>query len=239
VTSSKVVGSVEQLVDFLFDGAVGDELAHEMAGWLADSSRFRSFITTYRDKVRKKLRGAGEPESRLDVRAELRVACLLAADRHIQLTFEASGQAAGGPDFTLRHRGATLNLEVTRLRRPPEPLSIGRTLLAKLRQVPPSVPNALLLATEAHSSDPAAVEAAVRDLRARADAKEDAFFTRHGLMGGRGFYERFLRLSAVVVWAEQAPAIDRARLWVNPSARIDPPRRALGALESCLRAEAG
>ena len=228
--------AIEQLAAFLLDDAPADPLAEELIGWLASSSRFRVFATTYRDKIRKKLRGAGDSESRLDVRAELSVARLLLADERVALQFEVSG-LAGGPDFAVTHRGRALNLEVTRLRRPPEPVSIGRALLGKLRQLPPSVPNVLLLATGASDIDSLAVDAAVKALRARADAKEEEFFARYGLSGSRGFYDRFLRLGAVLLWSENASSDHRVQLWINQSARIEPPARALRAIHACLQAE--
>ena len=101
--------AVEQLVAFLLDDAAGDPLAEELSGWLAASSRYRAFATTYRAKIRKKLRGARDAESRLDVRAELSVARLLLADERIALGFEVSG-LAGGPDFAVTHRGHSLIL---------------------------------------------------------------------------------------------------------------------------------
>ncbi len=228
--------ATEQLAAFLLDGVAGGPLSEELSAWLASSPRFRAFASTYRDKIRKKLRGARDVESRLDVRAELCVARLLLADERIALEFEVSG-LAGGPDFAVTHRGHALNLEVTRLQRPPEPETIGRVLMAKLRQLPPSAPNVLLLATGTSGADALAIDAAAKALRARADAKDEAFFARHKLAGARGFYDRFLRLGAVLVWAESASADHRAELWVNPSARIEPSPRALRAIQACLRAE--
>src|SRR5688572_27670492 len=96
--------AIEQLAAFLVDGAPADPLADELMGWLGSSPRFRVFATTYRDKIRKKLRGVGDAESRLDVRAELSVARLLLADERIALQFEVSG-LAGGPDFAVTYRG--------------------------------------------------------------------------------------------------------------------------------------
>ena len=75
------------------------------AGWLSGSKRFRAFAEAHRDKIRKKLRGAADAEARRDVRAELRVAHLLLADRHIELAFEAYGSTNRGPDFTVAYRG--------------------------------------------------------------------------------------------------------------------------------------
>jgi hypothetical protein len=205
--------------------------------WLAASPRFRTFAETYRDKIRKKLRNASDPDMRLDVRAELQIARLLVADRRFELAFEAYGSGKAGPDLTVSFRGArSFNLEITRRRGVPDPPGIGATLLAKLRQLPPSVPNAVLIAVDTASAQAVDVAGVTRAIRARADAKDEAFFTERGFAGTRGFYERYLRLGAVFVWAEKAVPDARATLWTNQSARIAMPDRAAAAALTCLSA---
>jgi hypothetical protein len=142
-----------------------------------------------------------------------------------------------GPDFTATFRGGRpFNLEVTRLRRVPDVTGIGATLLAKLRQLRPSAPNVLLLAIAGDTAEAVDVAVAVRALRAHADAKDEAFFTTRGFDGTRQFYERYLRLSAVLVWCEGAAGDARATLWSNGSARIAMPDPAARACLQCLRA---
>jgi hypothetical protein len=212
-------------------------MTDEIAAWLAGSRRFRAFAEAHRDKIRKKLRGAKDEEARRDVRAELVVARLLLADRRIELAFEAYGSGKPGPDFTVAYRGRpSFNLEVTRPHRTPGAPGYGGPLLAKLRQLPPSAPNAVLLAIEGDSAEAFDVDAATRALRARADARDDDFFAHRGLTGTRGFYERYLRLGAVVVWCEAAADEARAALWTNPSARIAVPEQAARACLARLRA---
>jgi hypothetical protein len=228
---------VERLAHHLFDGDSEDPMRSELAAWLAASARFRAFAEAHRDKIRKKLRGATDGEARLDVRAELRVAHLLLADRRIDLAFEAYGSTKGGPDFTFTFRkGRSVNLEVTRLRGA-SAAGIGGALITKLRQLPPSVPNAVVLATDGDRADADDVAVAARALRARADAKDEAFFAARGLDGSRGFYQRYLRLGAVLVWCEAAAGDARAALWTNRSARIALPEPAAGACLLALRAE--
>lgn len=210
---------------------MGDELRE----WLAASTRFRAFAEGHRDKIRKKLRTAADAEALRDVRAELRVAQLLLSDPRFELAFEAYGSGRGGPDFTVTYRGtASFNLEVTRLRRAPSTtaLAYGGPLLAKLRQLPPSVPNVVLVAIEGNTASAFDVGAATGALRARADGKDETFFKRRGFEGTREFYERYLRLGAVIVWCEEAAGDARAALWTNRSARIALPERAARA---CLR----
>jgi hypothetical protein len=172
---------------------------------------------------------------RLDVRAELRVARLLLADRRFDLAFEAYGSGKGGPDLTVSFRAArSFDLEITRRRGVPAPSAIAAILLAKLRQLPPSVPNALLIAIDADSAQGVDVAAIAHEIRARADAKDEPFFAARGFDGTRGFYERYLRLGAVFIWAEGAAPDARATLWANASARIAMPDRAARAALACL-----
>lgn len=200
------------------------------------SRRFRAFAVAHQGKIRKKLRGAADEESRRDVWAELRTAQLLLADRRIDLAFEAHGSTIGGPDFAVTLRGATpFNLEVTRVRHDPVPKGIGRSILAKLRQLPPSVPNALLVAVEGADARSLDVAADVRALRARADSEDETFFTARGFAGRRGFYERFLRLGGVITWCDGATGDARAAAWQNPSARIPLSDRALRSCVAALR----
>jgi hypothetical protein len=216
--------------------AIADPLAAELATWLAASTPFRRFVETHRDKIRKKLRISTQPDSRRDVRAELQVARLLLADRHVELAFEPAGAARGGPDFAVTYRGQpAFNLEVTRPRRTPQAAQPG-PILPKLRQLPPGAPNLLLVClggTDAAAWD---VAAAVRALRAAADARDEAFLTRHGFANPRAFYDRFLRLGGVVTWAEAAEGAGRAGAWINRSARSALPDRALRACLAALAA---
>jgi hypothetical protein len=229
--------TVERLAHHLFDGARRDSMAEEIAGWLASSARFRAFAESHRDKIRKKLRSATDAEGQRDVRAELRAAHLLLADRRIELAFEAYGSRQIGPDFTVTFRSdRSFNLEVTRQRRVPDAPGYAGPLLAKLRQMPPSVPNALLIAIDGDSAEALDVAAVTRGLRARADAKDEAFFAARGFDGTRAFYQRYQRLGAVLVWCEAAVGDARATLWSNRSARIELPGRAARACLRCLRA---
>jgi hypothetical protein len=229
--------AVERLAHDLLEGAPEDPLAEELSGWLASSARFHSFAQAHGHKIRKKLRGAADPDARRDVRAELFAAHLLLADRRIDLAFEAYGSGKAGPDFTVTFRGGrSFNLEVTRLRRVPDATGQGGQILAKLHQLPPSVPNALLIAIEGDDAGALDVEAATRALRTRADRKDETFFASRGFEGTRAFYERYLRLGAVLVWCEGAIGDARAALWRNRSARIPLPERAARACLLCLRA---
>jgi hypothetical protein len=230
--------AAERLTQSLFDRHPQDPFAVEVAAWLAASARFRSFAEKHHDKIRKKLRAASDAQALRDVRTELLVAHLLLADRRIELAFEAYGSGKAGPDFTVTFRGRrSFNLEVTRQQRTPAGAGAdGGQLLAKLRQLPPSAPNAVLVAIDGHNAQAFDVAAATRALRNRADAKDEEFFMSRGFEGTRGFYDRYLRLGAVVVLCEGTTSDARIALWSNRSARIPLPEPALGVCILCLRA---
>ena len=238
--------TVQRLAHDLTDRGPGEpkaeelagELAEELAWWLAGSARFRAFAEAHRDKIRKKLRTAADAEALRDVQTELQVARLLLSDRRIALAYEAYGSGKAGPDFTVTLRGErSFNLEVTRLRGAPRATAYGGPLLAKLRQLPPSAPSVVLIAIEGDTAEALDVDAATRALRAWADAKDEAFFAARGFDGTRAFYERYLRLGAVLVWCEAATADARVALWINRSARMALPAKAARACAACLRGD--
>ena len=229
--------AVERLVTHLFDAAPASAMADELTEWLAGSRRFRAFVEANRDKVRKKLRGTADADARRDVRAELRVAQLLLADRRIELAFEPYGSSTGGPDFAVTYRGhRAFNLEVTRRRPESRSDADSGALLAKLRQLPPSIANVVLVAAD-DRAELLDIPAATRSLQARADAGDDRFFTERGLDGTRGFRQRWLRLGAVVAWFDDRQGEARTARWNNPSARIPVPDAAALAVLACLRAD--
>jgi hypothetical protein len=219
------------------DGAGMDPVADELSTWMATLPRFRTFVDAHRDKIRKKLRLATDPDARKDVRAELLVARRLLADRNMELAFEPGGVTLGGPDFGVRYRGRpSFNLEVTRPRRISRAADGSRLILAKLHQLPTSAPNLLLMLLPAGDALHGRIGDVVRGLRRRADAKDEDFFTRRGFAGTQAFYDRFLRLSAVVTYSEATDTAARAERWINPSARIPVPDDALGACLAGMRA---
>lgn len=226
--------AVLRLVAYLLDGADPDDALTDLPGWLVASPRFRAFAEANRDKIRKKVRGARTPGARLDLRAELQVAALLLADRRIELVFEAYGVGSRGPDFTATHRaGRPFNVEVTRRHLDHPDAAIAAPILDKLRQLPPSRSNVLVVALDGIpvAPDPGPT---VRDLRARADRGDDAPFMARGLEGAAAFHVGLRRLAAVVAWVGGAAPGEGARVWTNGGARIPLPEATLRALIGAL-----
>ena len=228
--------TIRRLVAYLLDAPAPDRPLAELPAWLAGSPRFRSFVEGNRDKIRKKVRGATSPEARLDVSAELRVAALLLADRRFDLAFEAYGAGRRGPDFTATFRaGRAFNIEVTRRRLGTGDGALEPAILAKLRQLPPSASNVVVVVVDGPSGapDPGPV---LHELRGRADRRDDAFFVARGLEGAATFHAGLLRLAAVVAWSADAEASRRVAAWANAGARIPLPEPTLRALVAALAA---
>jgi len=236
--------TIRRLVAYLLDAdpaaadapyALDPALA-DLPTWLTASPRFRAFSDANRDKIRKKLRGATSVEARLDVRAELRVAALLLADRRIELAFEAYGAGRRGPDFTATFRaGRGFNIEVTRRHAATADRTLEPALLGKLRQLPPSASNVLVIALDgtAAAPDPGAT---MRDLRIHADRRDDAYFAARGVADSATFHAGVLRLAAAVAWTEGAGEGARVAAWTNPGARIALPGPTFRALVAALAA---
>ncbi len=87
---------IDELLSYLFDGKP-HLLTEPIQTWLASSRRFTAFVTTYRNKIRKKLRVIQDQEALADLRLELETAYLLLQERNLSLVYEPeqSGPGAG------------------------------------------------------------------------------------------------------------------------------------------------
>ncbi|HEX5807987.1 MAG TPA: hypothetical protein VFY25_04930, partial [Anaerolineales bacterium] len=105
------------LIAYLFEGQP-HLLSAELSQWMEASPRFVTFVETYRDKIRKKIRLAREPEKILDLRSELDVAASMLKDRRLVVAYEPYPSTRGrGPDFAVTYRVNTVfNIEVARMR---------------------------------------------------------------------------------------------------------------------------
>jgi hypothetical protein len=218
-------------------------LQSELAHWIDSSPRYRAFLTTNQDKVRKKLNTSDDEEHRLDVRAELLVAYLIIADRRVELSFEAYGARRVGPDLTVTFRAnQRFNLEVTRLRTTgdtagsesgPAVARLANVITGKLRQLPGDVPNALVIAARGLALNEDSLSAATRLLKVHTDGKDDAFFAHRGLKDARDFHAQYLHLSGIFV-LDEATAPAGVIFSPNREARHPLTREAVGVLMQCL-----
>ena len=239
MSTTRVPPAARALVEHVGAGHPLPPELRDLEGWLAASSRLRAFVDANRDKIRKKVRVATTRDQRLDVRAELRVAALLLADRRFELGFEAYGSGSPGPDFTATFRaGRPFNVEVTRRQSSGVP-GLERTILGKLRQLPPSRANLLILTLPEDVGEPLDLGALMQALRSRADRRDDRWFAARGIADAASFHQGVLRLSAVVTWCERPPDASQAAMWLNPAARIGLDAAAARGLGAALGAADG
>ena len=207
------------LIDYIFEGHYSP-LAAEMLRWMDASVRATAFVDTYRDKIRKKIRVAGTPESLLDVRCELDVAFHLLADRRLALVYEpVASEKRRGPDFALTYRvNTSFNVEVARIRLEQAGAErIARILLDKLGQMQPGMPNMLVIQARQEVMQSVDLGQLLQGIKARAEAKDPGFYALTRYASPADFYKDFLRLSGLVLWStdESAPG----QLWINKQAR--------------------
>lgn len=211
----------EELLAAIF-GDSGAEPAVRCLAWMLDEPRFATFLQRHREKIRKKARTASGAEGLRDLLAELQTAHHLLRERRFDLAYEAYAAAkTRGPDFTVTYKGHILfNVEVKRVRTAAlqpsafEPHLVD-ALCAKLRQMPPSMPNVLLIVAE-HAPEDTDLAAVLRRLLARAERADAALFARYGFGGTRDFFAAIRRLSAVMVRHTSGTAA--SPLWQNPQA---------------------
>jgi|SRR5436190_3166092 len=199
-------------------------LALQFAEWIQASPRFRAFAENYRDKIGKKVRGISDAEGYRDLQAELATAYWLVRERRFVVDYEKYGMGKQrGPDFSVTYKTHTrFDVEVTRLRgleagEFPEPGKLANTLAVKLKQLPPSMINILVLVADnakpdgdGPSTDPEqALVSALRLLQERAERKDDEFFVRRGFLGARDFFRYYGRLSAIRLVTPDAPPLLR------------------------------
>lgn len=210
---------------------------------MRNNPRFAMFVATHQDKIRKKLRSQRDEPGQCDVAFELIVAHRLLADRSCALAYEAyAAEKTRGPDFTATYKGhLAINVEARRLRGETTAARLGDALIAKLRQLPPGMPNVVVLGAEGARSSLPEPGAVAAGLRLRAEAHDATLFARHGFADAPAFFRAFLRLSAVALlapWDEGAANADTAAvslaelapgatLWLNPQAKhpLPPPVR--------------
>ena len=216
---------LDELIAYLF-GADHSSLAAEVGPWLVASPRFRAFAETYRDKIRKKVRGLRDDEGRRDFAFELAIPLRLLEERRFALEYESYGVGQRAPDFCVTFRSQLrFNVEVRRLRRPApkpgapaDPAQLIRAVCDKLGQLPPAMINVLVLGADGPSSAAEALAPAMLWLQDRAAHKDEVLFLQRGFTGVRDFLRHYQRLSGIL-WLAGEPGAPRASLWRNPQAR--------------------
>jgi hypothetical protein len=236
---------VRMLIDELLSYMLGEHthaLAEQFSLWLAGSPRFRTFAEQYRDKIRKKIKGTRDPEGLNDLTFELEIAYLMLSERRFAVEYEKGGVGKQrAPDFCVTFKTHTrFNVEVKRLRasaidrtsEPPEYSRIASTICQKIGQMPAGMINILAISSDSERFGADDVAAAMTGLRARAEQKDDPFFTRRGFLGAGDFLKQYQRLSAVLFHTPLVAGDQQAPLLLpNPIARLRLPNDLRNALQ--------
>jgi hypothetical protein len=240
----------DDLLSYLFDGQ-SNPLVQPMATWLASSRRFAAFATTFRDKIRKKLRTAQDQSSLLDLQLELETAYLLLQERALSLEYEPEqSKRVRSPDFSVTFTTSlTFMVEVTRVQadlkntvgeiREPAPGPAPKTMLAissmgvrladaiasKLGQLLPQHSNVLLVGVEATRFTPSDVRNAMLHIQQRAERNDSTFLQGHGFRDRADFFRHYQRLSQVIVRGLHFKEAKSMVTWINPQAKHPLPSR--------------
>ncbi len=229
-----------ELFNHIFEGKT-HFLAAEFEKWVRSSRRYKTFAETYRDKIRKKHRLASSSEQLENLGLELETAYWLLQDNRFEVGYESLAATQGrSPDFTVAFRTHTrFNVEVTLLQvtaqlpnraaemdTETDSGAVVNKLMSviceKLRQMPPSFINLLVIGGGDIGSDP--LIAATTTLRTLVEQKDEAYFTRRGFLNAAEFLRHYHRLSGIML------RNSGSFLWVNPLAGHPIPNGLINAL---------
>lgn len=234
----------DELLAYLFDGKP-HLLAEPMGTWLGSSRRFTAFVTTFRDKIRKKLRVTKDQETLHDLRLEFETAYLLLQERTLSLAYEPEqSKQVRSPDFAVTYTTSLIFMvEVTRLRgiatgvMPPldngmsfEAERLADAICSKLGQFLPQRGNVLIVGVDALRLTQSDLQSIMLRIQQRAERNESTFWSRYGFQDRAEFFRHYQRLSEVLVRRTQWQADQPVVAWVNPQAKHPLPSKARTAL---------
>jgi hypothetical protein len=229
--------STDELLTYLFDGQP-NLLVQPMAMWLTSSRRFATFVTTFQDKIRKKLRTTQDQESLLDLQLELETAYLLLQERTLSVVYEPEqSKRIRSPDFAVTFTTSlTFMLEVTRvqadlkktLAEPPPKATLSISLLgarladtisSKLGQLLPQRSNILIVGIETMDLTSSDIHTTMLSIQQRAERNDPTFLQRHGFRDRADFFRYYQRLSEILVRGPHFEASKSIVTWINPQAK--------------------
>lgn len=230
---------IDELLTYLFDGQ-SHLLAESMGAWLKSSRRFTTFVTSFRNKIRKKLRVTQDEETLYDLRLELDTAYRLLQERTLSVVYEPEHSGPGrSPDFAVSYTTSlTFMVEVTRMRGvvssdnsiPQEGERIVDAICSKLRQFLPQRGNVLIVGMDALTLTKNDLQSMMLHIQRRVERGDSAFWQRYGFRERADFFQGYQRLSEILVRPSLLQADKPAIVWVNPQARHPLPSKVRTAL---------
>jgi hypothetical protein len=224
----------DDLLTYLFDGEP-HLLFQPMEMWLASSRRFTSFVTTYQDKIRKKLRTTQDPKGLLDLQLELNTAYLLHQEKSLSVVYEPElAKRIRSPDFAVNFTTSlTFMLEVTRVQADPKETLIARmadTISDKLGQLLSQRSNVLLVGVESVDLTADDLRAAMLGMQQRAERNDLTFLQQNGYRDRAEFFRQYQLLSEVLVRGAHFEETKSLVAWTNPQAKYPLPSKVRTAL---------
>lgn len=239
----------DKLLAYLFDNQP-HLLTQSMERWVSSSRRFTEFASTFRNKIRKKIRTAKEEQNLLDLRLELETAYLLLQQKRLNVEYEPL-QAGGGrsPDFAVTYTTSmTFMVEVTRLQaeqnRPPVVMQnpdaqrvddrLIDAISGKLGQMQPQGSNVLIVGSEAEPMRDDDLHATLVTLQQRAEGDDGRFLQRHGFRNRAHFFRYYQRLSEVILRNLVSSSADSTITWINGQAKHPLPGKVRSKVRAAL-----
>jgi hypothetical protein len=236
----------DELLNYLFDGQ-SHLLSEPMGSWLASSRRFTTFVTTFRDKIRKKLRVTKDAETLYDLRLELETAYRLLQERALNVVYEPQLGGIRSPDFAVTFTTSlTFMVEVTRLRTIQKrtstetditpsggatlPDAIAETICSKLGQLLPQRSNVLVVGVDSLSLTQSDLQAAMLRIQQRAERNDAILLLQHGFRDRADFFRHYQRLSEVLVRGSGLQTDAFVVTWVNSQGKYPLPSKVRTAL---------
>jgi len=226
---------VDELLTSLFDGK-HHILAEPMTAWLASSRRFTDFVKTHHTKIRKKIRTTQDAETLRDLQLELETAYLLLSEKSLSLAYEPQHPELGrSPDFAVTFTTSlTFMVEVTRMRG----ILAGQLfhdrfidlVCGKLGQLLTQRSNLLVVGAEDLHLTSDELRASMLRLQKRAEANDASVVPRYGFRDRADFFNRYQRLSAILVREIPLQAGDSVIFWDNLQAKYLLPAKVRTAL---------
>jgi hypothetical protein len=227
------MNAIDELLKEIFDSKK-PAFYNEFEAWVRESRRFKAFASSYRTKIRSKLKNASDEHGLKDLRAELETASLLLREERFTLEYEKyMALKQRGPDLTVTFKGHILfNVEVRRVRSiewddDPEARNskLMRILTDKVGQMPAGIINLLWLTAERPISEDDLSRAAIT-IRQLAERKNEDFFTRRGFKNAADFLKQYQQLSGIVLHQTGENS-----LWLNSLARHKTPPEIMRAMQ--------
>lgn len=226
---------INELLGFLFDGKP-NPLTEPMTTWLASSRRFTAFVNTHHTKIRKKIRTIQGPENLRDLQLELETAYLLLREPTLGLAYEPQHPELGrSPDFAVSFTTSVeFMIEVTRLRSTQLSASGGDRfsdmLCSKLGQLLPKRGNLLLVGIDVPLLSTSGLHATMLGIQRRVENNDSDLLLKHGFRDRADFFQRYQRLSVILVRTIPLQSGVPVVLWDNPQAKYPLPARVRTAL---------